>query len=132
MGITKVYVIEAGVYSDRHIVAVTLNKEDAYKLRDAAEEDDYSDAASVFEFETDEYKIIDDERRMYQVEIHKDSTVRAHLRGRVCDFIDAEGSWFFEDAGLYYFNVRANNKEEAKKIALDRFAEWKARKEGIV
>ena len=32
----KVYVIEAGVYSDRHIVAVTLNKEDAYKLRDAA------------------------------------------------------------------------------------------------
>lgn len=128
----KVYVIEAGVYSDRHIVAVTLNKDDAYKLRDAAEEDDYCDAASVLEFDTDGYKINDDQRRIYQVDIHKDSTVHAHLRGRVCDLIDEEISWFFEDAGTCCFNVRAHNKEEAKKIALDRFAEFKARKEGVV
>lgn len=128
----KVYVIEAGVYSDRHIVAVTLNKEDAYKLRDAAEEDDYYDAASIHEFDTDDYKIIDDQKKMYQVYIDQDSSILAFQEGRRGALLGIESSWFSKDTGHFGSNVRANSEEEAKKIALDRLAEWKAREEGVV
>lgn len=141
----KVYIVKVGLYSDSHIVAVTLNKEDAYKLRDAAEEDNnyhyflaaqndvdnHNNFASVLEVETDDYKIIDDQRRLYQVDIYSDSTVNVRLKGRCYDLLGVENCWVFKDARPCFFNVRANSKEEAKNIALDRFAEWRKKDERL-
>lgn len=126
----KVYVIEAGVYSDRRIVAVTLNKNDAYRLRDAAEEDDYYDAASINEFDTDDYKIIDDERKLYHVFV-SDSRTIVYPKGKRFDLLGKEYHTCWPKVGTHDFDIRANSEEEAKKIAYDLIAECKAREEGI-
>ena len=124
----KVYVVIAGYYSDRHVAAVTLDREKAELLRERFGE---NDVAGIEEWNTD---YVDDAYEAYRlgyyqygVSIQSDDTIRYCLKedeaiGPECDYHDKSGS-------VYY--VWAKSKEVAEKIAIDRHAMWKAQQEGI-
>lgn len=62
----KVYIVTSGCYSDYHIDAVCLDKDQAERLAQAI----YGwDEGHVAEWDTDDFKIIDDGMKLYHVVI---------------------------------------------------------------
>ena len=123
----KVYVIEKGDYSDRHIIGVVENKEDAKRICNSlTSERDYSISWSEWDtnqFVTNKirYVVMDDNSDYYQ--------------GWSAEYDDYE---FYKDCtdnqriydGCYV--IFANSAQQAIKIAQDMKAQMKAEKEGIV
>lgn len=135
----KVYVITSGKYSDYHIDAISLDKDEAYRicatLNNNRPADMYCD---VEEYDTEGVKVIS------QDEIKK--------RFEMCvEYKSGEERWFDEE-GLVTENVnnisvkryagsdkieinatlpRETTEDKARKIMFDRIAKFKAERAGI-
>ena len=125
----KVYVIEMGCYSDRHIVGVVETEEEAKRIcNNISEIDDWdADTAVYTEYDTKQFQ----SHRMRFVVIH--------------DGWDGHDEWnvSYDDYDIYanyktntqdyedHFIIYANSRQQAIKIAQDMYYESKAKKEGI-
>lgn len=132
----KVYVVTEGCYSGYHIVFVTLDRERAdtfVKRYNKTEYDDYR----VEEYDTDDIKLFDDGRKLYQVWKRDNDAVRVY-----------EEEPCYQDAFVmnkvkrytvknpkstqYSVYVMAEDEEHAEKIGADLIAEYMARKAYII
>lgn len=121
------YVIMRGDYSDRHIVAVTCDKQKANKIKQCYS-DDYGEARieqweeSALNFDgyyRIEYNTLDNN---YEIEKQLPEDVYDDVNS-ICEYYHKDG---------FRVVVQAENKEIALKIARDLFAEYKAKKEEII
>jgi hypothetical protein len=120
----KIYAIQRGCYSDKHIIACTVDYNKALKIKEI-----YSrvDDTKLLTFDDGEEIVLP----MFEVCIE---------RG-ICDkYYTEEYEWVDEECrqfrgevlGTHILYIRAESKEVAEKIAEDLFAEWKARKENLI
>jgi hypothetical protein len=133
----KVYIITAGTYSDKHIVAVFTDKKEAEQFRDAQNEKAQWDSQQC---RIGEYPIGADislaGKELYSAYENKRGEIYAYFEGeKIQDYSD-EISVVKENCGTLecYIAVDMNcdePEEYAQKVAADLFAEYKARKEGI-
>lgn len=119
---SKVYVITQGEYSDYGIVAVTLDEKQAETLR-IINSREY-EPCNIEIYDTDDYKveISEDYRPWYKVHI---------LNGEVIgirSFNENPNQKFqrIKEYDDFFICVRAKDEEQAKKIAFDKLAQWKA------
>ena len=119
----KVYVIEKGMYSDRHIIGVVETEEEAKKICNVISTNQEEDWVEYTEYDT-----------------HQFSTIR--LRYHVYEFC---GEWNaeYDDYGLYdmyrdneeqyegSYVIYANSPQQAIKIAQDMRAEKLAKEKGV-
>lgn len=115
----KVYVIEKGLYSDRHIIAVVETEEEAEKISQVLDAD-YS------EWDT---KQLNCNRLKFIVTNLYDDSWDVEYHEYEDWFPDITETQIISD-GLYC--VFANSQDQARKIAQDMKAEELARKAGIV
>ncbi len=122
----KVYVIEKGWYSDRHIVGVVETEEEAKKICEMLKRTDEYDCDSVSygEYDTHQFKT---SRMRFMVE---------HYFGDWRVQYDAYNLWdTYKDNTEdyeYHYIIYANSPEQAVKIAQDMEAEKKARQQGVI
>ena len=122
---TKVYVITKGHYSDYHICAVTLDKERAHKLQKM-----YTDG--IYNAEIEEY--IPNEAKpmfLFGVEFYEGKFIRFKAdEYKSYDDGIIEVSLDFDSDELHDIVwVKAADEDHALKIAQDKLAEYKYRKE---
>lgn len=138
----KIYVVTEGEYSDYRIRKVFLDKEKAEKYIEIA----YRTRASLDDCTIEEYETSDD---IFQAPVYvRCEYYRNERSGH--DYVSADDYGYsasddvppdsidesYNDA-LFYFYLREdsqafNSSEQLKKVARDRYAAYKARKEGIV
>lgn len=126
----KVYVITHGCYSNYEICAVSLDKNNAEKLARL-----YSTVildAKVEEYETDQYIPLLSNKQAFKVHFTPQGKATVWkvgpdecLEGYFCVREHTNGDLSFT------YDIYANDKESAIKIAADRRAEYIARKQGI-
>ena len=123
------YAVTDGDYSDYHIIAITDNKERAENIKRLYEKN-YSEPM-IEEFFDGESK----DEALYSVRYRTDGSYGVFLQDfDMSKFTDiniiheAVGS----DWWKYYVVVSAKDKDRAIKIAQDLWAEYKAKKEGVV
>lgn len=137
----KVYIVTSGCYSDYHIDAVCLNKEDAEVIAENIS-GNFNDCPEVNEWDTDDFKIINDGLKLFYITVLLEKD-RLTLKGLQITAADSFQSLITSGTGILsdYSDamipnlsciLRAKDEEHAKKIAYDMFAEWKAKKEGLV
>lgn len=130
----KVYVIEKGEYSDRHVIGVTLDEEKAkYVVEEGNNRERktfwYSADYAYTEFEMDKfdelYNLYKNDYKMFRVEKdlkNKDITISER---DIADNLDNSGIVRKYDYDNYLsVYVLANTTEKALKIASDKFAEY--------
>ena len=121
------YVILKGIYSDKHIVAVTCDKQKAEKLKEC-----YSDShqnARIEEWEESNVNL----RNYYYIEydvFNNDYDISKISQEDIYDDI-SKVIEFSRGSELDVY-VQADNEDLALKIARDLFTEYKAKKEGLV
>lgn len=118
----KIYVITKGEYSDYHICAVTDDKEKAEIL--ANRFSDHWDEAGIEEYDTDDCEIIIKQKNIY--ECGKDKETNKISISKV-NYINDENV-VKEYSKYFLVYVRADNEEQALKIASDQFAKYRAEK----
>ena len=121
----KVYVIEKGIYSDRHIIGVVESEEEAKNIVEAIKCGDYKDdSISYNEYDTRQFS---DKRLRYAVTRYSDSDWEAEF--------DEYDLWsnYKESIRDYpdHYIIYANSGNQAIKIAQDMRAEELARKNGL-
>ena len=121
----KIYAIQRGCYSDKNIIACTIDYNKALKIKEIYSRVD--DDTKLLTFDDGEEIVLP----MFEVCIE---------RG-ICDkYFTEEYEWVQEECrqfsgevlGTHILYIRAESKEVAEKIAEDLFAEWKARKENLI
>lgn len=121
----KVYVIQRGYYSDRHIIGVVETKEEAIRIAEALKDSWDRDSVAWREYDTKQFV---DHRFRYTVERMYDNTWHIEY--------DEYGAYkeYEETAKIYDDNyvVYAYNTQQAIKIAQDMYYEEQAQKEGLV
>lgn len=124
----KVYVITQGIYSDYHICAVTLDAQEAERLRKVYDES--GDRARVEEYETDgpDAKKGMDGRVPYHVHFGKGYVHYSMSYRDPDDFTPG----VFLGPGFETVDLFAPDSEAAVKIAAEKRAMALAEKEGIV
>lgn len=142
---SKIYIITQGSYSDYHICAATTDKDKAEMLKKLYTEKNSSVPPEIEEYDDGAYAIdmFDKGYKAYRVDVSKDSNKEPHVQDITPPYVtgeDDEWQFNFYDSfkeGLkeYYTFFQsysyAKSTEEAKKIAYDRIAQYKAEKEGI-
>jgi len=122
----KVYVITKGNYSDYHICAVTLDEKHAEKLVKLYS--DRFDEADIEEYTLNEAI----ERAVYGVVFNADGVCRGvELNDSICEDGLVETVYTLNEGPLKIYWVEAADEDHAMKIAQDRYARDKAKKEGI-
>lgn len=130
----KVYVVIAGCYSDKHIVAVTLDREkaEAVRVRIARKDSEDDDYAYVMDYDTDDvdgaYEAYKLGYNMYHVHISESGSLT--LVSKDDEMLGDGTAENHTSIGSNYY-VWAKDQEAALKIATDRHAMWKAQQEGI-
>lgn len=125
----KVYVVEQGIYSGKHIVGISESLEEAKMISDAVNDSRYpsyaSDEISITEYDTKAFR---DCRLKFLVSIYDDD-----VNVEIVDF-----SWdlykeFTETCYTGYgdYIIYAKNVEQAVKIARDMEAQRKAKEVGV-
>jgi len=121
----KVYVIEKGQYSDRHVVGVVETKEEADKICDILNRTDesYKDTTwteyDTTQFHTDRLRfIVEYAFEQWFIE-YDDYNLYSKYTESTCDY---EG----------HYIIYAKTPEQALKIAQDMEAQLKAEKEGLI
>lgn len=131
----KVYVIEKGEYSDRHVIGVTLDEEKAKYVVETSNEKarnswvlgsgDYD----YTEFEMDKfdelYNLYKNDYKMFQVIKDLENKKITISEKDINDNLDDVGvvrKSYYEN--YLYVYVLANTTEKALKIASDKFAEY--------
>ena len=124
----KAYIITKGEYSDYHICAVTLDKDKAEQLKKLFTNDWHD--TYVEEFEIDEHFPID--YPYFIVEKYSDRIEVKEIQtgDYACEY-DYGVVRHYDSRGLYSVCVKAKDKDHAKKIALDKIAQYKAEKLGL-
>ena len=122
----KVYVIQKGEYSGRHIIGVTDSKEKADQICDAISgKEKYQSSVGYDVFDTDQFT---DCLYKYEVNDWGDGDWNVSY--------DEWDTWtrFKENTVMNedWFIVYAHNPDEAIKIAQDMQAKYKAEKAGVV
>lgn len=121
-----VYVITKGEYSDYGICGVAIDKKRAERIRDFVSDGCYQ--AEIEEYDTDNFKQLEDGKKAYDVTIHDNGSVSCDSAG----YYSADASSGREECyrfnNAYYLTIWAKSEEHAKKIAQDRVAELKYRK----
>ena len=122
------YAVTAGDYSDYHIIAITDNKERAENIKKLYENDYYK--PMIEEFFDGEAK----DEMFYSVKHRTDGTYSVYPQdfdmrnfANVNVVYEGTGDWL-----EYYVDVFAKDENHAIKIAQDLWAEYKAKKEGVV
>lgn len=119
----KAYVITQGDYSDYHICGVTLDEETAKKMQKYFS---YYGMAEIEEWEMDNYSQAWDGLNLYQIIAYEDGRVTVRGNNYIRrDFENVVSYWHGEQ---YIVSVFAEDEEHAKKIGLDKIAEFKYRK----
>lgn len=120
----KIYAVEKGSYSDRRVVACTLDENKAKRIAKSWS-NEYK-KARILEFEDGEYFNFP----FWAVDI-EDGVADETIEN--CSDWDNEESNFIEKDGKYaHFVIQAETPEIAKKIAIDRFFQWKAEQENLI
>lgn len=132
----KLYAVTAGAYSDYHIVALCSDRNKADEICEVYNRS-YTfggwGMASVEEYE--DGSRVDLNRPVYEVSIHGDLYEAKELIGE--DKVEAVcEAWhpfnqIYTNGVFIFLDIYADSKEQAIKIAQDKFAEYKARKEGL-
>lgn len=133
----KLYAITAGDYSDYHIVALTSDYKKALKIvRIMKKEAESRDP----DYEIEEYEdgFVDEFLRRSDEGKSIYSVMYDAQHKRICNVAD-EGCGFYVNAtikhagvqSMFITEVKAKSKEEATKIAADRFAKYFAEKLGL-
>jgi len=122
----KVYVITKGEYSDYGICAVTLDKENAKKLKEYFSDktgNAWDEEAMIEEYETDVAEEIAQGKRIYEVDIYDGEVscqAKNHVSYRINEVVKVNARW-------YSVEVVARDGDRAKKIGCDKIAEYKYR-----
>lgn len=120
----KVYVIEKGSYSDRHVVGVTETEKEAKEICKAISGKYKYDKASYTEYDTKQFQI---NRLRFNVSyLYDEWEVEYDEYDIYAD--NKENGEYYEDNYIIY----ANSPDQAIKIAQDMRAEKLAKKEGLV
>lgn len=126
---STIYVLEKGEYSDRHIVALFSDKELADKAMILAGDD-----ASVEEYELDSLKLPKHPQGClaWVVIINvTDNSIQSIYQQDGLDVNFKPGGRYMDNSryshlsSLYMVNCWARDQEHAKKIALDKYYQWK-------
>lgn len=119
----KIYVITQGSYSDYHIIGVTedrIKAENIQKIFNKA----YC-GAEIEEYDTEDINIIQPGYKYYCVTSEGDVEEETY-------YIDLDKRVYEPPRWSLSTYVFAKDEEHARKIAQDRFAEYRAEKEGLV
>lgn len=144
----KVYIVEQGEYSDRHIVAVFSEKEqaDLYKATrndSEREADDYIEVYDIYEFEVDETHlegtihyalkghIYDDESIHFETYITSVKSIKPELNEIKHPYRTHEFIIPVPDEVKYDKNWFLVITDKNKKVVYDTIAKLKAEQEGI-
>lgn len=118
----KIYIIQMGEYSSKHIVGVTDNKDKADLLKNSMS--GWFQEACVEEYDTDQF---DSGLLRYKVDLtFNTAEVTFDEYNLYSDFKENTRIWDNE------YIVYARDIEHAEKIARDMNAEYKAQQEGII
>ena len=120
----KVYVIEKGYYSDRHIIGVVESEEKAKEVIKAVRDNHDADSVKYTEYDTDQFN---DKRFRYIVYNEYNVEWLAEYDAYVYDDVD-ETQKIYDGCYVVY----ADSAEQAIKIAQDMYYEEMAMKEGLV
>lgn len=121
----KIYAIQRGCYSDKHIIACTTNYAKAKRIKEIYSNVDEDTILLTFE---DGEEII---LPMFEVCIENgicDKEYTEEVEWHEQEMREFNGEIF--DTHLLY--IRAENIRVAEKIAQDLFAEWRAHKENLI
>ena len=113
----KVYIIEKGAYSDRHVVGVTEAEEKAKKICEIIDAD-YSEW-DTNQFSTDRIRFVVDYWCGNWTAEYDEYNLYSMYSDNVCDYEN-------------HYVIYANSIQQAIKIAQDMAAKIKAEKEGTV
>ena len=131
----KIYIITKGDYSAYHICAVSTDKKKVETLRKAFS--DSWDEARIETYETDKFLTeIENGFKLYDCAMKENGDMSITTFESNLDYIDSadfkvgkyEKGYMAPGYGVY---VWAKDKEHARKIAADKIAEFKAKKEGV-
>ena len=122
-----VYVITIGEYSDYSICGVAIDKKRAERIRDFVS--DKWNQAEIEEYDTENWKQLEDGKKAYKVSIYDNGSVYCdpalyYYSGDASSIKEYCDRW---SDNSYHLLVWAKSEEHAKKIAQDRVAELKYR-----
>lgn len=126
----KVYVVEQGIYSGKHIVGIAESLEEAEAIKNAVSSETYSlyesKSISITEYDTKAFK---DCRLKFRVDIYYDGDVSVETVDADCGMYDEYKDSCYTEYGDYI--IYAQNVEQAVKIARDMEAQRKAEEAGV-
>ena len=121
----KIYAIQRGCYSDKEIITCTTDYKKALKVKEIYDRVD--DCVTIFTYEDCQEITLP----MFNVIIENGILDNDYTWN--ADYENEENDFFADDVnGNHHFYIRAESKEQAEKIALDKFYMWKAEKENLV
>lgn len=126
------YVVMAGAYSDRHVVAVFSDEEALKRFLAICNMDSSGDEYYVHEFALNEPDLLRKDAHRYRVTIWYGEVHQARL-------IDDDTTWLWpspgvhdpDDLGETSVCVMARDIDHAKKIAADEWMQYEAHREGL-
>lgn len=131
----KFYAVTAGHYSDYHIIAITDNKERADNIAKIYRDDGWNAEPQVQEFV--DSGVIEDV--LWRVSARADGSYYVYCEeldkknvNVIEEVLPSISNNFGKTGEKYSVCVFAKDKDHAIKIAQDLWAEYKAKKEGIV
>lgn len=128
----KVYLIEAGQYSDIHTVGVATTKENAEAIKRTHDRVEPFYCAIITEFETDTYIPLVEGKSVFRAVLSTvNGTIEVDNAPFAYDVGDSGIGIVREGTRSLIVEVVTIDKEHAAKIAQDLFAEYKAKKEGV-
>lgn len=124
----KVYVIQKGVYSDRHIIGVVETMDEAIGIKQAILKSPYDDDITIEEYDTKQFRT---NRMRFLAQYYTNGSWEIEYDDRNIweDFVENGEIW--DDAFIIY----AYSKNQALKIAQDMYAQKeyeRLEKEGLI
>lgn len=143
----KLYVVTAGCYSEYHICGIFESEEKAKLYVELNDSTDYYNEGMAYHCEeTLDDRLMDanDSRKLYSVNVYPDTGKM--LVGEDEGYYHLTPDPYFanfheyrtydfnkhEDVTVHGIHILANDKDHARKIAQDKYAEYKAEKAGII
>ena len=129
----KVYVITKGQYSDYRICGVSTDKDKARLLQKACDGHNIWSESRIETYETDQYVTeIESGLQLYYCETNGDLNI-VNIDKECLEPLEDEdfNPKTDKNKNYYWVYVWAKDKDHARKIAVDKIAEYMAHKEGI-
>ncbi len=132
----KVYVITSGCYSSYHINAVSLDKREAEEMCATLNDDMFlNNYSEIEEYDTDEIKVNTNNaiKTRFYMAVDKNTGFQIYFQSGFLVTKDVNEISVTADGSIEIIATlpRETTDEEAKKIMLDRIAEFKAKRANI-